>query len=563
MNDLEVLVCDDGSTDDTFEKVSAIKDPRVRWISGKRGGRPAIPRNNGIREAKGEWLAFLDSDDEWLPEKLEKQIALAEKLNLKAASSNASRFIPKEGIIGDYFSFNKDRITFDDLLKINEIVCSSSLIHASLLKSVISFPEEEALKALEDYAFWLRVATKTDFAFLTERLVVYRDDTTNSVRANELVYIWDERERIFGNFISWGEQNKIPAGYLKKALSKKYPEVTVLMPVYNGEKYLRESIESILNQTFKDFEFLIINDGSTDGSVLIVEEYKVKDPRIRLVHNKVNMNIIPTLNRGIELAHGKYIARMDCDDIALPKRLEKQVKFMEKNQNVDICGSWIRMFDKADSVVEYPENHEEIKCALLFYNALAHPTIIMRKSFLDKNNVRYSKPPAEDYELWQRLSFKTRLCNIPEILLNYRVSGANYSQVNTVKIDALLDELIAISLKKMGVEANESNIKLHKKIGQAACFGTARELIRARYYLARLIKANKKVDLYPKKEFYHTLFDLWMRACVGSSVTTGKKMMLLLFFPLGSDAYLNKKLYGQVLTYTRVCLGSLLYRLID
>ena len=114
------------------------------------------------------------------------------------------------------------------------------------------------------------------------------------------------------------------------------PKVTVLMPVYNCEKYLRESIESILNQTFKDFEFLIINDGSSDKSAEIVESYN--DNRINFVQNEKNIGLAASLNRGLDIAKGEYIARMDADDISLPERLEKQVRFMETNPQIGICG---------------------------------------------------------------------------------------------------------------------------------------------------------------------------------------------------------------------------------
>ena len=118
--------------------------------------------------------------------------------------------------------------------------------------------------------------------------------------------------------------------------------VTVLMPVYNGEMYLREAIDSILHQTFTDFEFLIINDGSTDNSETIILSYD--DSRIRYEKNDSNLKLIATLNKGIELAKGKYIVRMDADDISIPDRIEKQVAFLEKNPDVGICGSWFTAF---------------------------------------------------------------------------------------------------------------------------------------------------------------------------------------------------------------------------
>ena len=115
----------------------------------------------------------------------------------------------------------------------------------------------------------------------------------------------------------------------------KNTKVTVLMPVYNGEIYLKQAIESILHQTLSDFEFLIINDGSTDASVEIIQS--IKDPSIRLLHNRTNLTLVPTLNKGLELARGEYVARMDCDDISLPERLAKQVEFMDRFRDVGVC----------------------------------------------------------------------------------------------------------------------------------------------------------------------------------------------------------------------------------
>ena len=138
------------------------------------------------------------------------------------------------------------------------------------------------------------------------------------------------------------------------------PLVTVLMPVYNGEKYLKEAIESILNQTFKDFEFLIINDGSTDNSVKIIQSFN--DLRIRLIHNESNIGLIKTLNKGLKLSNGKYIARMDCDDVSLPKRLSVQINFMEKHPEIGVCGSWVKIIGLEQKFInKYPQKHEEAR----------------------------------------------------------------------------------------------------------------------------------------------------------------------------------------------------------
>lgn len=215
MSPVEVLVCDDGSTDGSESAVSSIDDTRVRWISGSRGGRPAIPRNRGIRESRGEWIAFLDNDDEWLPEKLEHQLALARRLGCQAACSNASRVIPGEGLKGDYLAWERELVTFDDLLQVNQVICSSAVVHRSLFEKLEGFPEQAELKALEDYALWLRVATLTDFAYATEPLLLYRDEAATSVRSKGMD-LWSQRRAVFADFEAWLGRAEVAGPFLDK-----------------------------------------------------------------------------------------------------------------------------------------------------------------------------------------------------------------------------------------------------------------------------------------------------------------------------------------------------------
>lgn len=212
---LEVLVCDDGSTDNCEAAVRALKDGRVRWLPGPRGGCPAIPRNRGIAESRGDWVAFLDNDDEWLPEKLERELALAERLGCRAACANALRLVPGKGTTGRYLSFGRERIAFDDLLSVNLVICSSALLHRSLFERVAGFPEDEGLRALEDYALWLRVATLTDFAFDAEPMLIYRDDAAGSIRGAG-VSVWSQRKAVFADFVAWDETRGLGDEYRAK-----------------------------------------------------------------------------------------------------------------------------------------------------------------------------------------------------------------------------------------------------------------------------------------------------------------------------------------------------------
>lgn len=196
--------------------------------------------------------------------------------------------------------------------------------------------------------------------------------------------------------------------------------VTVLMSVYNGRKFLKEAIDSILQQTFTDFEFLIIDDGSSDGSVDIITSYH--DNRIRLIRNQENLGLTKSLNKGITLAQGKYIARMDADDISASLRLEKQVEFMGTHTEVGVCGSWFSFIDAPEVITKRPTNHYAIKINFLRTNPIGHPTAIIRKSILEKFDLRYdaNMKTSQDYDLWERMSCVSKLANIPEVLLFYR-----------------------------------------------------------------------------------------------------------------------------------------------
>ena len=178
------------------------------------------------------------------------------------------------------------------------------------------------------------------------------------------------------------------------------PEITILMPVRNGEKYIKESIDSILKQTFTDFELLIMDDGSTDRTVERIERYT--DERIRLIRRK--HNFIRNLNEGLELALGAYIARMDADDIMHTERLRIQLKRMKKNPNITVCGTWAKIFsDKGNERNVFHFGHEiicEPVLELLKYNMLLHPSVMVKKEFLFNHHIKYQNYPyVEDYKL--------------------------------------------------------------------------------------------------------------------------------------------------------------------
>jgi glycosyltransferase involved in cell wall biosynthesis len=204
------------------------------------------------------------------------------------------------------------------------------------------------------------------------------------------------------------------------------PEITVLMPVFNGEKYLKDAIESILRQTFTNFEFLIINDGSSDNTVSIIESYA--DARIHLIHNEKNLGLIASLNKGVELASGTYIARMDCDDISFPERLAKQLEVFKTNPDIDILATQMLLINSegfktgmwsGDTGIK---SSEAIKRKLIKECCIAHPSVMVRSSLIRQYFYDAKQKGAEDWDLWLRMASDGKnFFKINELLLKYRV----------------------------------------------------------------------------------------------------------------------------------------------
>lgn len=289
------------------------------------------------------------------------------------------------------------------------------------------------------------------------------------------------------------------------------PKVTVLLPVYNGEKYLKEAIESILNQTFDDFEFIIINDGSTDDTKKIIESYN--DKRIRVVNQK-NKGLSLSLNIGISMSQGEYIARMDADDISEKDRLMEQVSFMDQNPEIGICGSSVILINELGDHIGYmihPFKHNDIKAQMLFNCPLAHPTVIFRKSFLAKSGLRYNEVKSEDYDLWVRAVDLTKIANINNYLVKYRI-GVGISN-NIFKVEYL------VSAQKIGQKLLESlgsfserEINVYNNINNGLHLPDS-------YYLKNLILLFKKI------KSYNLLINKYNKASLDSAIAS--KLLLV------------------------------------
>ena len=299
------------------------------------------------------------------------------------------------------------------------------------------------------------------------------------------------------------------------------PLVSVLMPVFNAEKYLREAIESILNQTFADFEFLILNDGSTDGSKEIILSYA--DTRIRYVENESNLGLIETLNKGIALCKGKYIARMDSDDISLPDRLRRQYRFMEKYPNIGVCGTWAKVIG-AGNVVEgkiVNQTHPSfVSIHLLFSVPLVHPSCFIRTAILQKHPY-HPMPATEDYDLWCRLNDVTRMANLPAFLLHYRWHASNVSNEQKQIQEENKKQIIRWELQKLHLNPDDEMLRIHRLSFLLHGFNSSvsienrsDDLQLSAQWFEQLLLANKQYKRYHHQAFVAYLWSRWIVLCL-------------------------------------------------
>lgn len=243
----------------------------------------------------------------------------------------------------------------------------------------------------------------------------------------------------------------------------KTPLISVVMPNYNAGPHLRESIKSILDQTYKNLEFIIIDDASTDESWSIIQEFAQKDPRVIAIKNDENLKICKSLNKGIAKAKGKYIARFDSDDICLLSRIEEQLEFLERPENKDIgmCGFNLMLMNEQGKVYDekkFPETDKDCREALFLRNPFAHNTVLIRKEVLEQDPYNPDAVYAEDLDLWFRIGTKAKFHNIQKAMVKYRV-GENNSVIvrknkmiwNTLKVRtrAVLKLGYSIKLKEV------------------------------------------------------------------------------------------------------------------
>ncbi len=290
--------------------------------------------------------------------------------------------------------------------------------------------------------------------------------------------------------------------------------VSVIMSNYNTpEDYLRSAIESILKQTYQNFEFIIIDDCSTDNSLQIIESYS--DNRIRIIKNEQNLGITKSLNRGLSVAKGEFVARMDADDISFETRFEKQVEFLRNHPDHIVCGTGVELIGNWETqhtnrfICRTIPKKEEFRIHLLFgnYPNIVHPTAMFNRSLLLKHNITYNEnyPLAQDYRIWVSCSEVAECANLQETLLFYRVHGKAVSSDKKELQKNIAYQIMQEQLDKLHISLTEEYADIHKDF-----LSTRKEYnTECKKWIKTLLKHNKKHNVYNQKLFKKILYKKW------------------------------------------------------
>ena len=322
------------------------------------------------------------------------------------------------------------------------------------------------------------------------------------------------------------------------------PLISVVMSNHNTPLiFLKKSINSILNQTYSNFEFIIVDDASTDDSVEIIKSFN--DPRIKLICNKQNLGLTRSLNKAFSICKGKYIARMDSDDISLPKRFEKQLEFMENNENTIVCGTWAEVIDdngnniRSNFIREAIEDMGSYRIRLLFSNnpLLLHPSAFFNRSLLLKYNIHYDEQYkyAQDYKMWVDCSIHANCNIIPQYLLQYRKHSLSVSESKRDVQDFYACQIMQEQLDALHLTLTDETRPIHfRMLTRLKPYDS-----KTKQWIVTLIKANKKYKVYNQKKLKKILWYRWSEFCYEELSHSSKSKIISIFLSLSLRNKIN------------------------
>lgn len=286
------------------------------------------------------------------------------------------------------------------------------------------------------------------------------------------------------------------------------PAVSVVLPFLNAERWLREALASLLAQDFSDIEVIAVDDGSTDSGAALIKRAADQGLRTTLLRNETNLGIVASLNRGLDAAGGRFIARMDADDVCLPGRFARQFAFLEAS-GCDACGSWFVEFGQGPPrTVRWPHAEPALRAAMLFQNTICHPTLMARREVFDRFRYREAYRLSEDYDLFARALSCFRLANVPEALLRYRRHPRQATQAQRDAMEVVARRIRLEALAATGVTANAEEQRLHNTIRAPHSIRNLDDLFGIEAWLKKL------VAIHSDPEARRVIASQWVRACV-------------------------------------------------
>ncbi|HLG89056.1 MAG TPA: glycosyltransferase [Alphaproteobacteria bacterium] len=293
------------------------------------------------------------------------------------------------------------------------------------------------------------------------------------------------------------------------------PKISVITAVYNAESFIVRTINSILDQTFCDFEYILVDDGSTDDSAAIIES--IDDPRIRLLRNDGNRKLVYTRNRAIAASTGEFIAVTDHDDISLPTRLADQLAFLQSRPEVGLVGSWYDVIDESDQYIGHPIRRrysaEEFRASLLFRNFVGHSTVMVRREALPDPPYASDYPLCEDYFLIAQIARRHKVALIPNVLVQYRAVAGAYTEKARPQMQALGRKLKRSLLQELGIDATDDEIAIHDNLSTRATVPTPDLAYRTELWLERLPAANDVHPIYDAAALRAIVGNEWFEFC--------------------------------------------------
>ncbi len=312
------------------------------------------------------------------------------------------------------------------------------------------------------------------------------------------------------------------------------PALSIIMPVYNAQKHIRSAVESLLKQSFHNFELIVINDGCTDKSMEMVRSFG--DNRIRILNNDKNRGIVFSRNRGIAAARGRYLAPFDADDVARQDKFEKQIAFMEANKEYGMIGSWAHLIDDNDRLLKtkwkLSASPERISAILLFRNYFVQSAVVIRREAIPEKGYVKGTDTVEDYHMWAQVASIHKVWNYPDYLVRYRIHEQGITSRESSKMPKRDSKVFRFLYEPLQIQLDDRQLALLQLIKGQQAITDMKTLKDVEAFLLELLKQNKRLGLYHQKHLCKEVQNRWLKTCFNARGLKHKLLLILLRSPL-------------------------------